>query len=232
MRNPGFYVFLTIAFFGTFGWFGLFALVSPSLASAAVTDERSQVEKARAHFEHGERLYKVSRYREALEEFKEGFVAKADPVFLFNIAQCHRLLGDRDDALTFYRRYLQADPRSFRRAEVERRINDLEAQQAADPTPRTAPPPVVAATPVAPPPPSGPALGSLAAANPTAQTAAPPILSAHADEPAPSARPLYKRWWLWTGIGVVAAAVTTTLILSGSDDGPCGAVQVVRCEKL
>ena len=211
-----------------------FALISTSLHAAAAADDRNQVEKARAHFEHGERLYKVSRYREALEEFKEGFVSKADPVFLFNIAQCHRLLGEREEALTFYRRYLQADPRSFRRAEIEKRMNDLEAQIAADPTPRTVPPPVAAAAPppLPPPPsPSAPAVSSFAPVNPTSPAATPMVLTTRPDEPAPTERPIYRRWWVWTGIGVVAAVVTTTLILRGSGDGPCG-TSVAACEKL
>jgi tetratricopeptide (TPR) repeat protein len=214
---------LSIAFFG---------LVSASLQAAAA-DDRTSVDKARAHFEHGERLYKVSRYREALEEFKEGFVAKADPVFLFNIAQCHRLLGEREDALTFYRRYLQADPRSFRRVEIEKRIHDLEAQLAADPTPRTVPPPVAAAPPPSPspPPPSTPAVSSLAPVNTTSPAAMPLVITTKSDEPAPTGRPLYRRWWVWTGLGVVAAVVATTLILRGSGDGPCG-TSVAACEKL
>jgi tetratricopeptide (TPR) repeat protein len=207
----------------------LFALISTSLQAGAVADDRIEVEKARAHFEHGERLYKVSRYREALEEFKEGFVSKADPVFLFNIAQCHRLLGDREEALTFYRRYLQADPRTFRRIEIEKRIHDLETQVAAGPTP-----PPRAAAPALPapmPPPSTPAVSSLAPANPTAPAATPLVLTAKPDEPAPTATPLYRRWWIWTGIGVVAAAVTATLILRGSGDSPCGS-PVAACERL
>ncbi|HET6283116.1 MAG TPA: hypothetical protein VFH73_19315 [Polyangia bacterium] len=226
MLNPSFRLFLSIA---------LFALIWTSLQAPAVAEERNQVEKARAHFEHGERLYKVSRYREALEEFKEGFVSKADPVFLFNIAQCHRLLGEREEALTFYRRYLQADPRSFRRLEIEKRIHDLETQIAVDPTPppppRTAPRPAASAAPVTMPPPVAPVVTSLAPANPTAPAATSLVLTARPDEPAPTARPLYRRWWVWTGIGVVAAVVTATLIFKGSGDGPCGS-PVAACERL
>ena len=33
-----------------------------------------------------------------------------DPVFLYNIAQCHRLLGENAEAVRFYRRYLEAAP--------------------------------------------------------------------------------------------------------------------------
>jgi hypothetical protein len=81
------------------------------------------------------------------------------------------------------------------------------------------------------PPSSTPVVSSLAPANPTAPAATPLVLTARPDEPAPTARPLYRRWWVWTGIGVVAAAVTATLILRGSGDSPCGS-PVAACEKL
>ena len=37
-------------------------------------------------------------------------LAKPDPAFLYNIGQCHRQLGDLEQAATLYRRFLTAAP--------------------------------------------------------------------------------------------------------------------------
>lgn len=54
---------------------------------------------AAARFREGKKHYQLSEYEDALREFKEGFRLKDDPVFLFNIAQCYRQLGDDAQAL-------------------------------------------------------------------------------------------------------------------------------------
>jgi hypothetical protein len=81
-----------------------------------------------ARFKEGRKLYQVGEYRRALEEFKQAYLAREDPVFLFNIAQCYRLLGESREALTFYRRYLGAAPEAANRPEVEKLIHDLESK--------------------------------------------------------------------------------------------------------
>lgn len=236
-------------------WLVAVAAFVGTLAGAAHigrADERASAEKARAHFERGQRLFKVSRYREALEQFKEGFILKDDPVFLYNIAQCHRLLGERDQAITFYRRYLQAAPvEAPNRAEVEKRIRDLERQSRADPAqagppePRSGP---LAAAPARLPPtlpdthgggrPLPPGLAP--APSPTATSGGPhgtaTAATAFRLTPGPSAtadrRPAYERWWFWAGIaGVLAAGAAAVLILGGSPRAGCG-VGVEHCERL
>jgi len=54
---------------------------------------------ARAHFEAATRLYDIHEYAKALEEYKEAYLAKPDPAFLFNVGQCYRKLGKLDKAL-------------------------------------------------------------------------------------------------------------------------------------
>jgi len=181
--------------------------------SVPAADDRADVRRALAHFERGERLFKVSRYREALEEFKEAFVIKEDPVFLYNIAQCHRLLGERTEALTFYRRYLAASPESRNRPEVERRIRELESARAAG-EPPTAPPPatVTPPTPVAPVPPPDAPRSSPSPALPAVPAAA-VSASPRQDEDA-GGRPIYARWWFWTIVGVAVAAGVTSAIVA------------------
>jgi tetratricopeptide (TPR) repeat protein len=85
-------------------------------------------ENCRAHFDRGERLYQISRYREALDEFKEAFLLKADPAFLYNIAQCHRNLRNREQAVFFYQRYLSLAPDAPNRPVVEELIAEQKRQ--------------------------------------------------------------------------------------------------------
>src|SRR6185369_2327988 len=76
--------------------------------------------EARQHYRSGLAHYDLGEYQAALEEFKDAYRAVQDPPFLFNIAQCHRKLGQSAEALTFYRSYLRRAPDAPNRAEVER----------------------------------------------------------------------------------------------------------------
>jgi tetratricopeptide (TPR) repeat protein len=113
---------------------------------------------AKAHFSKASRLYEIGDYRQALDEFKAAHLAKADPVFLYNIAQCHRQLGEREQAVTLYRRFLASSPNAPNRSEVQRRVAELEAELAAarpeQPPTDPLPAPIVRATNTPPVPPS------------------------------------------------------------------------------
>ncbi len=53
-------------------------------------------------------------------------MAVPDPVFLFNIAQCHRKMGHDKEAVDFYKSYLRNAPNAPNRADVQKRIQELE----------------------------------------------------------------------------------------------------------
>ena len=65
----------------------------PSLA------EESAKGKTLALFRNATRSYNVGEYREALELYKQGYRLSGDAAFLFNIGQCHRMLGHAQDAV-------------------------------------------------------------------------------------------------------------------------------------
>jgi hypothetical protein len=157
---------------------------------------------ARAAYAEGRRHYDLNEFTPALEAFKRAYVAFEDPVFLFNIAQCHRQLGHREDAIKFYRSYLRNQPDAANRDEVNATIAKLESEiadqkqretQAAAAAKAAAPPPMTtAATPVP----------------PTASTTLVATPS-----PAPQHTPVYRKWWLWTIVGVVAAGAATGIAI-------------------
>ena len=183
---------------------GVMQIASPA-ARAGIDD----TETARRLYESATRHFDLTEYEAALNDFKEGYRHKDDPVFLYNIAQCYRLMNKNDEALKFYRSYLRRAPNAPNRDEVERRISTLQESIAAADRARQTPPqttlppsnikpsadaPATEATTTAPaeaPPP------------PSSSTATPTTTSVTATAP-PRHTPVYKKWWLWTIVGVVA----------------------------
>jgi tetratricopeptide (TPR) repeat protein len=131
---------------------------------------------ARAHFRRGETHFAMGRFAQALKEYQAAYELKPLPGFLFNIGQCHRNLGELEEAVFSFKRYLRLKPDAGNHAAVEELVVDLERQLAAQKA--TRPPTLTGPTG-----PTGPFL--------------PP--------PPPPPPPVYKRWWFWTGIAAVAA---------------------------
>ncbi len=83
--------------------------------------------EAKGYYQKGMKAYNLSEFTEALNAFKEAYRVKPDPVFLFNIAQCHRRLSDPEQASAFYHSYLREAPSAPNRPEVERIILEMDA---------------------------------------------------------------------------------------------------------
>ena len=204
----------------------------------------ARTEKAREHYLQGDAFYKLDKYPNALAEYEQAYLAKPDASFLYNIAQCHRLMGNRAEALRFYRRYLKDAPHAPNREVADKHIKDLESALAADPAPAPSvrpggmPPP-------APTPAPGASPGSTSAAGfPPPATGSnagnPQTLALSAPLPPPSdttlgvtapgtfpsssvppssdeSHPIYTRWWFWTGIGAVVAGGVVVFLLANRD---------------
>lgn len=84
------------------------------------------VEKARQHAKQGTSYYNLDRFAEALPEYEAAYLAMPDPALLYNIAQCHRMMGRKPEALSYYRKYLREAPNAPNRSDVEKRIGELE----------------------------------------------------------------------------------------------------------
>ncbi|HXI59939.1 MAG TPA: tetratricopeptide repeat protein [Polyangia bacterium] len=181
---------------------------------------------ARELFRKAEISFNLGKFPEALRDYQAAYEAKPLPGFLFNIAQCYRHMGNYERARFFYRRYLALDPKTPNRRLVTDLITEVTQKMDSAPTPGAAPAAADATTPaavVATSPADTPALAltPAAAASATA-TATPPSLMADPNmvttSPAPTSRPVYKRWWFWTGIAaVVAGGVVATVLLTRSD---------------
>jgi len=205
--------------------------------------------EARRHYEEGTKAFNLGEFPRAIAEFKAAYNAKDDPSLLYNIAQSFRLQGDAAQAIFFYRSYLRNMPSTPNRREVEGRIRalekQLEEQKKADQkmeatTPVVVPPPAPVEGPAVTTPAAGApeATSPAAPAAPKSETAPPPVENtppsapvhadnapgvdltrAPADQPAPSS-PIYKKWWFWTAVGVVAVIGVGAGIAASRDKPP------------
>jgi tetratricopeptide (TPR) repeat protein len=152
---------------------------------------------AKAHYETGVRHFDLSEYEPALVEFKEAYRNKPDPVFLYNIAQCHRKLGHTDEAISFYQSYLRRAPEAKNREEVERRIAELQSLRGDERVP----------------------IGHSTDRGLRPSPATSGIdLSRQEESPAKPPGAITTRWWFWTAIGAVVVGTAVTVGILATRD--------------
>jgi tetratricopeptide (TPR) repeat protein len=94
-------------------------------------------QQARAAFAEGQKLFLAGDFRGALTWFKNGYAQARDTAFLLNMAQCHRSLGEAQEALALFRQYLNSTPEGTNpeaRAVAIKAVHELENEA------KTAPP--------------------------------------------------------------------------------------------
>src|SRR5262245_39990871 len=84
-------------------------------ARAATPDE----EIARAHFATGLSYYDSDRYASAVKEFLEAYRLSHKPELLYNVARAYEKLDDAGRATEYYKRYLQAFPKSNEKHQIQ-----------------------------------------------------------------------------------------------------------------
>lgn len=166
--------------------------------------QMSAEEKARSRefYKLGKQLYEQEKYAQALVQFQAALKLVRRHSLEFNIAQCHRKLGHDRKALQHYRSYLEGwrkeNPQRPAPSQelVQGHIDRLARQiEAEDAATRPDAVPAAALKPVHKP-------------RPAAAKGSPPI---------------YKQWWFWTAIGVVAvgsAAAGMAVALQPEDVPP------------
>lgn len=155
------------------------------------------------------------------------YVETDNPTYIYNQGRCFEQNMQYESAISRFKEYLRkATDNSAEAADAEKHITECEAelakksapmaQPAAVPPPTTsplppaAPAPPTTAAPVSPPPPSPPTAGALdVSARPEPDTAT------------VASEPIYKKWWLWTVVGVVAAGSVTAFVLANRSVDAC-----------
>jgi hypothetical protein len=104
-------------------------IILPAVARAG---DDAQTAAARDHYDKATKAFDLGLYDDAVREYAAAYQAKADPAFLFNLGQAHRLAvaSHASEALRFYRTYLKRVSDSPNRELVEQKIADLEKMTA------------------------------------------------------------------------------------------------------
>jgi tetratricopeptide (TPR) repeat protein len=177
---------------------GIVLLAAPALAAPPTP---LTIGEAASHHRKGIMFYELGDFDDAITEFKRAYEITDAPALLFNIAQAYRKKGDLAQALHFYETFIRLAPHARNRGDAEVLVVEMQAKLAEQARLAHEPPaPPDGGAPVAAPAPLPP----VAAPAPPVAAPAPVVVV----EPPPPPRPLpvYKRWYVWTSVGVVVAA--------------------------
>ncbi|HEU5057395.1 MAG TPA: tetratricopeptide repeat protein [Kofleriaceae bacterium] len=86
--------------------FALCAAAAPPPAAAQDRPSAASRKKARKHYQKAKAFQEAGRYTEAIAEYEAAHDAVPDPAFLYNIARCLHLAGERERAIETYDAYL------------------------------------------------------------------------------------------------------------------------------
>jgi tetratricopeptide (TPR) repeat protein len=173
------------------------------LLSAPLAHGEGVKEEARAHVARATELHEASKFREALDELKTAYALDPDPPLLYAMGQLHVSLGECDQAIAFYERFLASKP-SARSAAL--------AHQAIEICKTNPPPPIEAA------PADEPARAVIS--RPVIEVAVPPSPPPPRTADAPTARPWYSDHVanVLVGSGVVTGVVSLLVYRSAVGD--------------
>lgn len=87
-------------------------------------DSRSD---ARTHYQAGVKFYNGGDYKSAIREFSAAQQLAPADLNNYNLALCYDKLGDPEPAIQYYRAYLDKQPTTDKRAEIEASMNRLES---------------------------------------------------------------------------------------------------------
>jgi tetratricopeptide (TPR) repeat protein len=216
------------------------AVELPSRIARGEPAEARSTADAKAQYDEGTRAYNLGQFDRAIAAFTRAYESDPAPILLFNIAQSHWKKGENERAVFFYRRYLDADPRTEQRGRVETRIRELEAAlRAGGRQIALAPAPLMPA--------AGASAAAVAPASGTSPSrdsvlGGPKSPPGRADEPraglpgvvdtsatrtSGAAPPFYRRPWFWVAVGAVVvgtAAVALAARPGSAQRFDCGAI--------
>jgi tetratricopeptide (TPR) repeat protein len=163
----------------------------PITAPTASTPEATKHdEDGRQHFKSGTLYFKQGQYERAIVEYQEAYELSGRPRLLFNLSLAHEKLGQLPEAIETLSRYLGTDGGIADRLDLEKRLETMKErrERQEQKAARVVPSPAAAAKSVE--------------------------MDDRSDAASP--QPVYKKWWLWTGVGAVAVGVVVGAIVASS----------------
>lgn len=93
------------------------------------------LKKAQSAFDQAQADFVAGKYDEAAKGFDDAYKARQFPQFLYNAGACHHMKGKKtsdpgsyEQAVNYYKQYLQADPQAADKPKVEKAIGVLDAE--------------------------------------------------------------------------------------------------------
>ena len=100
--------------------------------AAAIAQERNLTSEQEAALvdliEEGKTLYDQGEFSAAREKFRQAYEIYPHPDIIYRIALCHERLGEDQQAVQYYRKFLAEAPDAPERARVEKTIEVIEAR--------------------------------------------------------------------------------------------------------
>ncbi len=103
-------------------------MVAVAVAGPALGKDAAEI-RAREQFRVGQTAYAAGEYERALTAFSSAYGLQPVPGLLFNIAQCHRQLGNYERAAVFYQQYLDLSPSSKNTSIVRALLAETQASE-------------------------------------------------------------------------------------------------------
>jgi tetratricopeptide (TPR) repeat protein len=171
----------------------------------SATDEQA----AKSLFTAGQVSFNEADYRTAITYWRDAFKRDCTKnALLLNLARAYELAGDKREAIAALRTYVDREPNSQDKGQIQRRIENLEAQQGPAPAPTAKPQPDAGA---APPP---VAIGADGGIPPSPTPPTVPTTTAGSEANATPSRPITP--WIVVGVGGVATIAGVLLWASGN----------------
>lgn len=102
--------------------------IAAILAASGGLANAEDKERSRALYEKGKAAYAAGRFADAIAQFELAYRAYPASAYLQNIAQAHRRLEHCPEALTYFERFLAAEPSAPNRTSIEAQIAALRGQ--------------------------------------------------------------------------------------------------------
>ncbi len=101
------------------------ALALAILIAGSTRDVHADMDEAKKLFRKGEKAFSAGKYRKALERYQEAYAEESLAGFHFNIAQCHRNLGEYKKAAAAFAAYLDESDDPPNKTQVEGTLEQL-----------------------------------------------------------------------------------------------------------
>ncbi len=177
--------------------------------------KKETLQRAKEAWRQGQSLFNRGDYIGAREQFTKGYELTHKSGFLFNIASCENLLGNKEQAKYRYMEYLRKFPRGKFKDEVEKQcqslgLGDCEKKAAAPIKPNRGKE-ILASKPISD--------VQSAKGHQTDRL----LIERKATHESESSKPFYKHWGFYAGVGaaIIAGTVTAVVLATrGSSDSP------------